>query len=57
MKKKTEWIYTRTALTIDDIWNLFPHKRNEYLSDFEVNTEMQLYYITSMKKKYRRKKK
>ncbi len=56
MKKKTEWVYSRTYLTPWDIWNLLPHKRNEYFADIVFKPELQLYNITSMKKKYRKRK-
>jgi len=52
MKKKTEWLYSRIYLTPRDIWELLPHKRNEYFDDIVFKPEMQLYYITSMRKKY-----
>ncbi len=54
--KKPEWIYSRIGITPEDIWRSLPHKRNEYFSDMVFKPEMQLYYITSMRKKYGKRK-
>ena len=55
--KKTKWISSRIALTEEDIWNLLPHKRNEKFGGVLYFPQIQMYYITTMKKQYRRRKK
>jgi len=54
---KPEYTYERIALSAEDIWRLLSHKRNEYFGGVLYFPQIEMYYITTVKKKYKRNKK
>jgi len=48
---------TIQAITGEQIWNLLPHKRNETFGGFEFEPLINMYYLSTIKKIYARRKK
>ena len=53
---KAKWINIYRKISPEEIWEMIPHKRNEYFCGIEWIPSIHHYQIESTKKEYRRKK-
>ena len=57
MKKNPEYIRNKEAISGEEIFDLIPHKRNEYYCDLKWSPIFNIFWLTTVKKKYARIKK